>query len=305
MTRPTLSRGSTDKASVLLLQQALNANGERLTPDGDFGAGTETAVRAFQLSYGMPTTGVADDAVWRVLDRLSFGTDPAYKAHGLCPSTPVTGTGGVAKAWNSYGQLLVTLAGVLGFSPSAASAVLAVESAGAGFWNGRMVIRFENHVFRSRWGRDTNAATFGQHFRVDAKEAWKGHAWRPDAGMWRDLHTQSAGQDEEYAVLAFACTLAEESAYQSISMGAPQIMGFNHQKVGFASAKDMFAAFTDERAQVLGLFDFIRSDHKMVRALRTGDWVAFALIYNGSGQAEYYGGKIRENVAAAKALGIG
>lgn len=305
MARPVLSRGSTDKASVLLLQQALNANGERLTPDGDFGGRTEAAVRAFQLSYGLSATGVADDAVWRVLDRLSFGADPACKVMEMRPSSPVTGTSGVAKAWNSYGQLLGVLAGVLGFAPSAACAVLAVESAGAGFWNGRMVIRFENHVFRSRWGRGANAATFDQHFRVDAKEAWKGHAWRPDTGAWRELHTQAAGQDEEYAVLAFARSLAEEPALQSISMGAPQIMGFNFQKVGFTSAKAMFEAFAEERAQVLGLFDFIRSDHKMVRALRASDWTAFALIYNGSGQAEYYGGKIRENVAAAKALGIG
>lgn len=301
---PALSRGSPDKVAVYELQKALNRNGEHLSLDGDFGAGTEKALVEFQTSYGIPRTGVADDATMDILDRQAFGADPQNKSLPLPAGDLVPNNSGVGKAWNAYGSLLASLSGVLGFTPAVACAVLAVESAGEGFWNGQMVIRFENHVFRTQWGK-VHPAVFDAHFKTNPTEVWKDHQWRPDTGVWRTLHTAAAGQSEERAVLAYARSLDDEAALNSISMGAPQIMGFNHTKVGFPTARAMFDAFSaDARAHVLGLFDFIRSDHHMVRALRAGDWVGFARIYNGPGQADIYGGRIRDNVLAARKLGI-
>ena len=61
----------------------------------------------------------------------------------------------------------------------------------------------------------------------------------------------------EWEVLTFARGMNEEAALSSISMGAPQVMGFNHGRVGFASALEMFEAFgRSEREQIFGLFDF-------------------------------------------------
>jgi hypothetical protein len=303
VSRPVLSRGSGDYVSVIELQKALIASGEVLAADGQFGPGTESAVRAVQISYGLSTSGKADAPTWEVLDRR-FGSDVAYQNVPLPAPLPVTSTSGVALAWNNYGGLLTTLGGVLGLPPSVACAVLAAESAGAGFWDGRLVIRFENHVFRSRWGK-ANPAVFDAHFKVDSRESWKGHAWRPGTGAWRTLHTEGAGQDEEWAVTTYARTLDEEAALQSISMGAPQIMGFNHTKIGFLTARAMFDAFSvDERVHVLGLFDFIRADHRLVRALRASDWTGFARIYNGTGQATDYGKRIGGYVADVRKLGV-
>ena len=302
-TRPVLSKGSLGE-NVIELQKLLNKNGESLTADGDYGSGTERVVKGFQESYGLTTSGVVNAETWAILDRPVFGKDPAYEGVPMPPSTTVTGKSAVAKAWNANGNLLAMLAGTLGINSSAACAVLAVESAGEGFWAGKMVIRFENHIFHKYWGK-AHQDTFDEHFSMDASERWKDHKWRADpSDPWRELHVKD-GQTEEWAVLAFARTLNDTAALNSISMGSPQIMGFNSAKVGFDTVQEMFAAFVhDERAHVLGLFDFIRSDHRMVRYLRTGDYTGFAGIYNGGGQKDYYGGKIAEKTAEATKLGI-
>lgn len=58
-------RAGSPSASVMALQEdlaelgVLNAHGERLTPDGDFGPSTQSAVRTFQASVGLPATGNA------------------------------------------------------------------------------------------------------------------------------------------------------------------------------------------------------------------------------------------------------
>jgi hypothetical protein len=60
---PTLRRGSRGPA-VRELQQRLNARGARLDPNGVFGPGTETAVRAFQRANGLQPDGIAGPLTW-------------------------------------------------------------------------------------------------------------------------------------------------------------------------------------------------------------------------------------------------
>lgn len=65
---PTLTEGDTG-ASVKTLQERLNvwkANPE-LNVDGDFGAGTLSAVRAFQASHHMTVDGIVGPATWTAL----------------------------------------------------------------------------------------------------------------------------------------------------------------------------------------------------------------------------------------------
>ena len=54
---------------------------------------------------------------------------------------------------------------------------------------------------------------------------------------WRTLH--GTGQDAEWAAFEMARRLDETAAMRSISMGASQIMGFNHAAIGYASAREM------------------------------------------------------------------
>jgi hypothetical protein len=66
------------------------------------------------------------------------------------------------------------------------------------------------------------------------------------------------GQVQEYDVLGLARTIAGEGvALQCISVGGCQIMGFNYPKLGYQSAREMYAAFQEsESAQVRGFFSF-------------------------------------------------
>ena len=67
--------------------------------------------------------------------------------------------------------------------------VVAVESGGKCFAeDGRMIIRFENHLFYRHWGA-ANPQRFEQHFRLDADTPWLGHRWRPSADEeFREQH---------------------------------------------------------------------------------------------------------------------
>ena len=201
----------------------------------------------------------------------------------------------VAQTWNAYGNLVEGLGAEHRIETGSAIAVLCVESAGEGFGpDGRMIIRFENHQFWHRWGRE-HADVFERHFQFDAARAWEGHRFRPTGrGRFDAFH---GNQAKEWRVLDFARTLDDGAALQCISMGAPQIMGFNHRAIGYASVQDMFARFAEHvRYQILGLFAFL--DPAMRRALRQRDFETFARAYNGPGQARTYGEWIRNHYDA-------
>ena len=204
------------------------------------------------------------------------------------------------RAWQRYGGLLEPLCRRAEFAPASAVGVLCVESSGQGMSDtGRLIIRFENHIFWNRWGNQ-HPETFRRHFTFDASRRWTGHRFRTDsAGVWKTSH---AGQTSEWEAFTLARTLDESAALRSISMGASQIMGFNHAAIGYDSAKEMFDRFSaDERFHVLGLFDFVTggaATSPMLEALRREDYERFATHYNGNGQAAAYGARIRDAVAA-------
>ena len=162
-----------------------------------------------------------------------------------------------ARTWNSQGNLLRALSEIVDIEPACAVAVLCVESGGRCFSvDGRMIIRFENHVFWRQWGK-RHSSTFNKHFRYDRDKAWLRHQFRPaPSGRWRDFHGRQAN---EWQVFELARSLNAAAAMRSISMGGPQIMGFNHARIGYDAVVEMFDNFqADIRFQILGLFDFLR-----------------------------------------------
>ena len=199
------------------------------------------------------------------------------------PSEQINSDHAVAKAWNRLGGLITVLAEILDIEPCVALAVWMVESGGKGFVGERMTIRFENHIFFNEWGQ-YNPALFNQHFKYNQYKAWQGHHWRQSiTHPWGLVHTGS--QAEEWRAFEFAATLHENAAKRSISMGGPQIMGFNHSRIGYETVLDMFSDFSKgERYQVHGFFNFIKgpnANSNMVRALRAQDFDRFSQIYNG------------------------
>ncbi len=242
--------------------------------------------------------------------------DPSLTAIALAPSeaeridlSAVASNSGrrVARAWNRYGGLLRVLADRLGIDPVVAAAVLAVESSGNAFaGDGRMVIRFEVHIFHDLWGRQ-QPERFAQHFSFNAAERTRDHQWRPDPEQpWRPVHLSLSldeNQRSEWEVFTFASSLDATAARLSISMGAPQIMGFNYASIGYESVHAMFDAFSaSEHAQIIGFFDFVQARPRAITSLQAGDLVSFAAIYNGRAHAEAYADLIGDAIAALRAL---
>lgn len=252
------------------------------------------------------------DPVWTEIDVVAAdGVNASSSAGSLAPpptqaltapnaAEPAIQT--VVSTWNRYGGLLLQEAARVGIDPAVAVAVLAAESRGEPFdRNGRLIIRFENHQFYEYWGK-ANAERFRQHFTFDSGETWKGHQWRPDVNSaWQPMH-RANDQDTEWRVFEFARALDEKAALYSISMGAPQIMGFNHSAIGYTTVQAMFADFVrDVRPQLTSLFRFMEVNG-LVDAMRNGDFFTFAKIYNGTGQAKSYQQIIQQYLAVYQSL---
>ena len=89
----TLKRGNNGD-QVVVLQHLLNVEGYKLTIDGDFGAKTEAAVKAFQKAKGLTADGIVGPKTWAALGvKGNVGTKPTKDIHiimnyGHAKSTP-------------------------------------------------------------------------------------------------------------------------------------------------------------------------------------------------------------------------
>lgn len=176
-------------------------------------------------------------------------------------------TAKMASIKKAYGPMLRKYAGQIGIPESVAAAILAIESSGNGFAkDGRIIIRYEPHIFERYTGQ-----------KVPAKRG---------------------GQSAEYANLARAIEVDRNAAYLSISMGIGQIMGFNHKIVGYSSPEKMFEAFSISiEPQIAAMFRFIANKKSILEAAREGDFARFAHGYNGPG---YRANKYDTKMAAAQ-----
>ena len=249
----------------------------------------------------LASTRVEEDIPMPIAANLTPATNPLSPVKNL----PLVGDSTqqmVAKTWNSFGGLLLHLSEAKGLDVACALAVLCVESSGKGFEQSnqnRLIIRFENHKFWSFWGRQ-NAQLFQQHFKFDGIKPWTQHQFSRagDGSDWRNFHGNQQG---EWEVFEFAAQFNKEAAQLSISMGAPQIMGFNFKQIGYLSVGQMFEDFSaGMEGQIQGLFDFFTA--QMVEQLQALEFEAFAGNYNGGGQKDVYGGRIRAHYQAFKQL---
>jgi hypothetical protein len=308
----TLSLGLTGIA-VKTLQKLLIKKGYDIVPDGVYGKQTEACVLNFQQENGLIADGLVGAATWSSLGKSKFlrldtslrnVTVPSLQPISLTSNSLNTLQKQVAYSYNNYGNLVVHLSNKLMIEPAAAHAIIATESAGDGFLGGRLKIRFENHIFFRYWGK-YNKDVFNSHFRFSSDKQWKQHFVNytgQDQDTWDLVH---ASQDSEWFTFELARTLDEFAAIKSISMGAPQIMGFHYEKLGFRTPATMFAEFASNiRIHILAMFDFVCLEPQMITALQEKDWNGFAYFYNGPGQAEKYGEYIKNRYEAAKQLNI-
>lgn len=206
----------------------------------------------------------------------------------------------IANTWNNYGGLIGTLAAKLKVPVGAVIGTLVAESGGAAFASdGRLVIRFEVHLFYRFWG-EQNQNVFNRFFSFDRSSAangFKNHMWRPNVeSEFQFFHGKSS---REWEVLSFARALNDTAALKSISMGMSQVVGFNFRAIGYESVQQMFDQFArSPHAQILALFDFVKGpggSSPVIQAMQNGDFVAFARAYNGPANTAVYSERIKTN----------
>jgi hypothetical protein len=147
-------------------------------------------------------------------------------------------------------------------------ALIAVETSGFGFLpDRRPKILFERHVFHRRTGGKYGAA----HPGVSASAA----------GGY-------LGGAAEYMRLEEAMSLDRQAAFESVSWGLGQIMGYHAVHLGYPSAEAMVADFREgEDAQLAGTQRFISANPPLRQAFSQKKWNRVAFFYNGAAYAKH------------------
>ena len=153
----------------------------------------------------------------------------------------------------------------LGCSVETIKAFAKVESRGKGFNDdGTPVILFERHIF--------NRLLKKKGLSCDDKSICA-----TNAGGY-------VGGKAEHSRLAKAVLVDRESALQSASWGAFQVMAFNWKACGYESLQSFINAAYRSESDHLDMFvGFIKSNSKLLQAIRNKDWATAARIYNGPG----------------------
>lgn len=175
----------------------------------------------------------------------------------------------------------------LGVPVAAVKAVATVESNGGGFMtDGRVKVQYEPHVMFQRI-----SLKFGQ------ARALQELAKHPDlvarsAGSYQSLDRED--QDMNRA----AQVIDRDSALESASWGAFQIMGYHWKTCGYANLQAFINAQYSAAGQLDTFVKFIQADPVLLRALKNRDWAGFASRYNGKGyKANRYDTKMADAYA--------
>lgn len=146
---------------------------------------------------------------------------------------------------------------------AAIKAFAKVESRGSGFLSdSNPVILFERHIF----------------YRL-LKE--KGISCN-DTSICSTRTGGYLGGTGEHDRLKRAVDVDRDSALQSASWGMFQCMGFNWKVCGYKSLQEFInAAYRSEKDHLDMFVGFIKSNNKLLTAVRNKDWPTAARIYNG------------------------
>lgn len=181
----------------------------------------------------------------------------------------------------------------LGAHPATLDAISQAESHGFGWFpDGRIKILPEPHKFH---------LALPKHKRVHALNmglSTKSYRQTKSSGHYGRMSRDGSAQ---YVLLEKWIKYDEAAAYEAISIGRYQIMGFHWKMLGFASAKDMFDQFCEsEEIQLQALVTFLRKK-KLVKAVRTSNFDRIEHVYNGGGQNGAYAEKMARYEAKFRA----
>lgn len=240
------SKGS----EVTSLQNKLVKLGYNIKPDGDFGGATYNAVVDFQTKNSLGVDGKVGNGTMSAIDTKLGITLTANTTAKLTDAD---------YTW---------AAGQLGTDIASIKTVSEVESPkGAFLSDGRPPILYERHVMVRRLKlRGIDPAPYINSV--------------PDL-----VNTKSGGYTggaSEYDRLARAMKIEKDSALESCSWGAYQILGQHWKALGYSNVSEFVTAMsTSARGQLEVFVRFIKIDPGMNKALRNKDWADFASRYNG------------------------
>lgn len=167
------------------------------------------------------------------------------------------------------------------------------------FASAAMVLNCEEAAIRALW--DVESA--GQGFRADGsltrrfephhmpRDLWAKIGFDPGslAPYKASLRLKTSVRE---AMFAKAEALNAEAAYRATSWGGPQIMGFNCEAAGFATAAAMVLAMAKSEANHLSAFVSLVTSWGLASAIRAHDWQTIETRYNGGGLGGAYARKM-------------
>lgn len=255
ISKRVLKKDATDKKAIKVLQELLNQLGETLVVDGDFGRGTDRAVKAFQRNNNLTVDGIIGAKTWAKLFAQATIT---------------------INEKDLSNKDIIKFADDFNLEVAVVQAVQEVESSGKGFLkDGRPTILFEGHIF---W-RELKEAKINPQPLVAGNENVLYPKWV--TGFYK-------GGAAEYTRLEKARNITKqaklfEAALSACSWGMFQIMGFNLHKGGAFDVIDFVTKMKRSEGEQLKSFGhFIESTNLLV-PLRKKQWAKFAKGYNGSG----------------------
>lgn len=171
---------------------------------------------------------------------------------------------------------IVAAAKELAVEPAALKAVIDVEAAGDGFDNrGRPTILFEPHVFWDQLGKI--------NYFTKRAEYQKAHAGLLSPTWDKSLYRIGGTSHDK---LAIAAKLNWEAAHKSASWGLGQIMGFNAEKIGYATLKEFIDDMYESEAKQLKAMGMFLKTNGLIGKMQRHDWAGFARGYNGKAYAK-------------------
>lgn len=106
----------------------------------------------------------------------------------------------------------------------------------------------------------------------------------PKVGGVKNPKTMAA----RYTMFKRMQAINSNAAFESVSYGLGQIMGFNYKNAGYRSARALFEASKSFYGQVDAMFNFIAADPVLLNAAKKLKFKAFAIGYNGKAAPKSY-----------------
>jgi hypothetical protein len=250
LTYAFLSLSSNNRALTLWVQSLLYLLDRTTATTARYDEKLETSVIAFQLASNAEINGCVDEQTWQKLFEALLVQIAEVNSLLL------------------KDEFIIEKALENELSPAVVKAVIEVESRGRGFNKEKQpIILFEGHKF---WKYLKEAG-------VDPSSLIEGN----EEIIYEHLDYRYYGR-KQYPRLEKAKAINEEAALKSASYGMFQIMGFNHELVGFDNVFEMVEYLSKSEKNQLEAFMIFLRNTACYEDLKAKDWVSFARHYNGS-----------------------